>query len=79
MGRVPHYPPGPVAFLLAVGPITRTVSDAALMLNVMAGPDDRDQLSLPADTTEYVAMCKGGVKGLRVAWSETLGYATIHP
>lgn len=79
MGRVPHYPPGPVAFLLPVGPITRTVSDAALMLNVMAGPDDRDQLSLPADTTEYVAMCKGGVKGLRVAWSETLGYATIHP
>jgi aspartyl-tRNA(Asn)/glutamyl-tRNA(Gln) amidotransferase subunit A len=55
------------------------VSDAALMMNVMAGPDERDHMPLSADTTDYVAACKGGVKGLRVAWSENLSYATIHP
>jgi aspartyl-tRNA(Asn)/glutamyl-tRNA(Gln) amidotransferase subunit A len=31
-----------------IGPITRTVADAALVLSVIAGPDDRDRLSLPA-------------------------------
>jgi len=43
------YPPNPVPFLSDVGPITRTVRDAALLLNVIAGPEDRDLLPLPAD------------------------------
>jgi Asp-tRNA(Asn)/Glu-tRNA(Gln) amidotransferase A subunit family amidase len=57
MGRVPLYPgtkderyPGVSSWesLEQIGPITRTVADAALVLSVIAGPDDRDRLSLPA-------------------------------
>lgn len=76
-GRVAVYPPNPVPFLSHVGPMTRTVRDAALLLNAIAGPDDRDLLSLPADPTDYLASCEGGVRGLRVAWSTTLGYAEV--
>jgi aspartyl-tRNA(Asn)/glutamyl-tRNA(Gln) amidotransferase subunit A len=59
--------------------MARIVRDAALMLTAIAGPDERDLLSLPADRTDYVAACDGGVKGLRVAWSATLGYAHVDP
>jgi len=63
--------------------MTRTVADAALLLQVLAGPDERDRYSLPADSTDYLAACdlgvKQGLKGLRVAWSGTLGYAPIEP
>ena len=76
-GRVATYPPNPVPFLSHVGPMTRTVRDAALLLNVIAGPDERDLLSLPADTTNYLAACEGGIRGLRVAWSPTFGYAKV--
>lgn len=76
-GRVAVYPPNPVPFLSHVGPMTRTVRDAALLLRVMAGPDERDLLSLPADPTDYVDACEGGIRGFRVAWSPTLGYAEV--
>ena len=79
LGRVPYYPAPPVAFLPVVGPMARTVRDAAAMLNVIAGPDDRDLQSLPADSTNYLAACEGGIRDLRVAWSPTLGYAKVEP
>lgn len=79
LGRVPIYPPNPSAILVHAGPITRTVSDAALMLNVMSGPDERDLLSLPADPTDYLTASKKGIKGLRVAWSANLGCAVVDP
>ncbi len=78
-GRVAAYPPSAVAPLSHTGPMTRTVRDAALMLNVMVGPDDRDINSLPRDGTDYLAACEGGITGLRVAWSATLGYAPVEP
>ena len=78
-GRVAAYPPSPVPFLVHVGPMTRTVRDAALMLTTMAGPDERDLLSLPADATDYLSSCDRGIRGLRVAWSATLGYAKVDP
>src|SRR5437867_2909314 len=49
--------------------------EAALMLNVIAGPDGRDPYSLPAERVDYVTALKGSLKGLRVAYSETLGLA----
>jgi aspartyl-tRNA(Asn)/glutamyl-tRNA(Gln) amidotransferase subunit A len=76
-GRVAVYPPNPVPFLSHVGPMARTVRDAALLLSVIAGPDERDLLSLPADPTDFLAGCEGGIRGLRVAWSPTLGYAEV--
>jgi aspartyl-tRNA(Asn)/glutamyl-tRNA(Gln) amidotransferase subunit A len=78
-GRVAAYPPSPVPFIVHAGPMTRSVRDAALMLSAMSGPDERDLLSLPADATDYVSACDGGIKGLRVAWSATLGYARLDP
>ena len=78
-GRVTAYPPSPVPFLVHVGPMTRTVRDAALMLTTMAGPDERDLLSLPSDPADYVSACDRGIRGLRVAWSATLGYAKVEP
>jgi len=76
-GRVAVYPPNPVPFLSHVGPMTRTVRDAALLLGVIAGPDERDLLSLPAEPTDYLAACEGGIRGLRAAWSPALGYAKV--
>jgi aspartyl-tRNA(Asn)/glutamyl-tRNA(Gln) amidotransferase subunit A len=64
LGRIPVYPPyiGRVA-----GPMTRSVQDAALLLNVLARPDARDFMSLPYDATDYAAALEGrDVKGLRI-------------
>jgi aspartyl-tRNA(Asn)/glutamyl-tRNA(Gln) amidotransferase subunit A len=55
--------------------MTRTVADAALMLNVCAGPDERDQYSLPAERVDYVKALARPVKGLRVAWAADLGFS----
>jgi aspartyl-tRNA(Asn)/glutamyl-tRNA(Gln) amidotransferase subunit A len=74
-GRIPVYPASAAWSLSHHGPMTRTVKDAALMMNVCAGPDERDQYSLPATGVDYVKALKGSLKGLRVAWSETLGIA----
>lgn len=77
--RVPTYPASSVETLAHTGPMTRTVRDAALLLNVIAGPDERDRLSLPAAGIDWLAECEGGVAGLRVAWSSDLGYAVTDP
>ncbi len=77
-GLIPQYPASAVELFSHLGPMTRTVSDAALMLNVMAGADSRDRLSLPTET-DYLAGLEGDIAGLRVAWSPDLGYALIEP
>jgi aspartyl-tRNA(Asn)/glutamyl-tRNA(Gln) amidotransferase subunit A len=76
-GRIPVYPPSGAWSLSHIGPMTRTVEDAALMMNACAGPDERDQYSLPADGTDYVKALKGSLKGLRVGWSPDLGFARV--
>src|SRR5438552_7087383 len=73
-GRIPIYPVSGAWSLSHVGPLTRTVTDAALMLNASAGPDERDQYSLPAERVDYVKALGGGVKGLRVAFADDLGF-----
>lgn len=76
-GLVPH--PSSSATLTAhAGPMTRTVRDAAVMLNVLAGPDSRDRHTYPTDT-DFLTGLEGGIKGLKVAWSPDLGYAAIEP
>jgi aspartyl-tRNA(Asn)/glutamyl-tRNA(Gln) amidotransferase subunit A len=74
-GRIPTYPASAAWSLSHAGPMTRTVADAALMMQVCAGPDERDQYSLPADDTDYGSALRRGVKGLRVAYSNDLGFA----
>jgi aspartyl-tRNA(Asn)/glutamyl-tRNA(Gln) amidotransferase subunit A len=74
-GRVPAYPLSPFGTVSHLGPHTMSVCDAALVLNVLARPDARDWTSLEPDDRDYTVGLENGVRGLRVAWSPTLGYA----
>jgi aspartyl-tRNA(Asn)/glutamyl-tRNA(Gln) amidotransferase subunit A len=74
-GRVPAYPLSPFGSVAHLGPHAMTVEDVALVMNTIALPDTRDWTSLPFDGVDYLAGLKNGVKGLRVAYSPTLGYA----
>jgi Asp-tRNA(Asn)/Glu-tRNA(Gln) amidotransferase A subunit family amidase len=80
-GRVPSGPGLPGWETLShTGPLTRTVRDAALMLHVLAGPDDRDRHSLPAaEGPPFLAACDDGIAGLSVAWSADLGHGLVEP
>lgn len=78
-GLVPMFPPSSVGSFVSEGPLSRTVRDAALMLNVIAGADPRDAFSAPGPAVDYLAACDGGIRGLRVAWSPDLGYAAVDP
>lgn len=69
LGRVPINPPyvGRVA-----GPMTRTVIDAAMLMQVISRPDVRDWMSLPAQDLDYAAQLEGlSLKGLRIGlWTD---------
>jgi aspartyl-tRNA(Asn)/glutamyl-tRNA(Gln) amidotransferase subunit A len=72
-GRVPMYPLSNNDSSTHIGPMTRTVADAALMLGVMAGPDEADRTSLPSTPADYVGALGQGIRGRRVAYSPDLG------
>jgi len=79
-GRVSRW--GVVAFassLDQVGPLARTVDDAARMLGVIAGHDPRDATSLDAPVPDYVAALAGGVRGLRIGLPREYFDAQIDP
>ena len=76
-GRVPVWPPTPFGTFAGTGPMTRTVVDAALMLNAIAEPDARDWNALPNDGTDYRERLDEGIDGVRIAYSPTLGYAEV--
>ena len=60
---------GVVAFASSLdqaGPLTRTVEDAAIMFEIMAGHDPKDSTSLPLDVPDCRSACTKDVKGLRV-------------
>jgi amidase len=74
-GLIPRYPSALAWDTYSVeGPMARTVADAALMLSVMAGPDDRAPLSYEIDQRSFTASAKTPtVKGWRLAWTVDLG------
>lgn len=83
-GRIPIYPIPPGwenlhRRVLHLGPITRTVADAALMMDAMAGPDDRDPASLLEMKISYRRGLKNGIQGHQVAWTANLGDAVVEP
>ncbi len=79
-GRVPAYPLSPFGSVAHLGPHTMSVADAALMMNVLGQPDARDWTALPFDARDYRIGLDDGVRGLRIAYSATLGYArNVHP
>jgi aspartyl-tRNA(Asn)/glutamyl-tRNA(Gln) amidotransferase subunit A len=78
-GMIPQYPAIGGMPVVHNGPIARTVRDAALFLNVLAGPDARDPSSLNSTGIDYLEACNQPVDGLHVAWSPDLGYAQVDP
>ena len=81
-GRVPRYGgygrPASNHFSQS-GPMSRTVADTALLLQVLAGPDPRDPGSMRETPEDYSAGLHEGVRGLRIAWSPDFGYAGVDP
>jgi aspartyl-tRNA(Asn)/glutamyl-tRNA(Gln) amidotransferase subunit A len=73
-GRVPAYPLSPFGTVAHVGPMTRTVRDSAMLLNVISKPNARDWHSLPATDTDYTRRLGESMKGKRIAYSPRLGY-----
>ena len=78
-GRVPVHPVSATPTLAHVGPLARTVRDAALLLGVIAGHDRRDPFSLAGPVPDFVGACDLPIKDMRVAWSATLGYGRPDP
>jgi aspartyl-tRNA(Asn)/glutamyl-tRNA(Gln) amidotransferase subunit A len=76
-GRLAVYPASVAWSLSHVGPLTRTVADAALVTSVCAGPDERDPYSLPAERVDYLKALKGDLQGLRIAYTDDLGFAEV--
>jgi aspartyl-tRNA(Asn)/glutamyl-tRNA(Gln) amidotransferase subunit A len=75
-GRIPHYPASPYGTLAHAGPMTTTVTETALMLDVLSEPDSRDWSALEPPTTSFMDGLDTGVRGLRIAVSLDLGFGT---
>ena len=81
-GRVPRYGGvGTPSYNVhsQSGPMSRTVRDSALLLQVMAGPDGRDPGCMREEPPDFLAGLGQGVRGLRIGWSPDLGYAAVDP
>ena len=79
-GRVSRY--GLVAYgssLDQIGPLTQDVRDAALILSVMAGRDDRDSTTMPGPVPDYTAALTGEIKGLRIGVPQEYFTAALQP
>ena len=79
-GRIPTFGVTHVAQNAVVGSLATTVADVALLLDVMAGPDERDRTCLPASGVRYSeAIHRLDLGDLRVGWSADLGFAVVEP
>jgi aspartyl-tRNA(Asn)/glutamyl-tRNA(Gln) amidotransferase subunit A len=76
-GRVPVWPVAAAPEISHVGPIARTVGDAALVLSVIAGHDPRDPGSVAAPVTGFLGALEQGVAGLRIGWCPSFGYGRV--
>jgi aspartyl-tRNA(Asn)/glutamyl-tRNA(Gln) amidotransferase subunit A len=79
-GRIPDLRGTRYAQTATAGALATTVADAARLLDVMAGPDDRDRTSLPPAAMSYEDRIERlDIAGLRVAFSVDLGFAIVNP
>ena len=79
LGRVPHWP-NQMAWqsrLGVEGPLARDVEDCALLLSVLAGPDDRDPYSLQESGERFRSGLPQDFRGSRVAWTPDLGLLPV--
>ena len=81
LGVVPYWPnPDFWAARSHNGPLARTVRDAALLLNGIAGFDPRDAVSIESPVSDWLAACEvSDLRGLKAAWSPDFGYAPVDP
>jgi aspartyl-tRNA(Asn)/glutamyl-tRNA(Gln) amidotransferase subunit A len=77
--KVALYPPGGSGLLSHVGPITRSVRDAAYAMSAMGTPDWRDIYPTQDDDQSWLDSLEDGVVGLRIAYSPTYGRAVVDP
>jgi aspartyl-tRNA(Asn)/glutamyl-tRNA(Gln) amidotransferase subunit A len=78
--RVPQWPPSPFGLLAHAGPMARTVTDTALLLDVLAEPDPREWAALPPPAGSYSgAVVDHDIAGVRIAFSPDLGHAAVDP
>ena len=79
-GRVSRYGIFPLSWSMdSVGPITRTVADAALMLNTMSGYDPLDPSSSHEPVPDFTALLEQGIAGLTLGIPETYFYEGLDP
>ena len=78
-GRIPYYPVSTGDYTSHIGPMTRSVADSALMMEVMSGPHHLDFTTLEAGPANYLSRLHGGIKGKRIAYSPDLGHARVDP
>lgn len=78
-GRIPNLPIGNNDYMSHIGPLTRTVDDAALMFGVMAGAHPWDHTTLDGPVDLSAGALAAGVRGLRIAYSADLGVARVDP
>ncbi len=78
-GRVPVWPTSATPTLAHVGPIARSMEDAALLFSAIAGYDRRDPFGVAGPVPDVLGAAKASVAGLKVAYSPTLGYARPQP
>ncbi len=77
--RVPLFPVPATPTLAHIGPLARTVRDAALLLTVISGHDQRDPFAVAGPVPDYLGACGQSLKGMRIAWCPTFGYARSDP
>ena len=82
--RVPRYGsvgrgPATANLFSQSGPMSRTVKDSAILLQVLSGHDARDPMSLKAPVPDFVSGLNDGVKGLKIGWTPDFGYAPVDP
>jgi amidase len=79
-GRVPTYPAANAWGTQSVlGPIARTVEDAAFLLSAMAGPDRRAPVSISEPGSNFARSLKRNFRKVRVAWTRDFGNLPVEP
>jgi aspartyl-tRNA(Asn)/glutamyl-tRNA(Gln) amidotransferase subunit A len=76
-GWTPQWPPSTEPTLSHLGPLTRSVSDAVRMLNVMGRYDFRDPYAVRGQPEDWGMELHLGLRGLRIAYSPDLGYEQV--
>lgn len=78
-GRIPHvdYKSMAPRATVTTGPMTRSVHDAAIAMQILSGPDGRDLVCLQDDPPNFIAAKNLGIKGKRFAWTDRFGFAPL--